>query len=85
MRPLSMKIFLSYRRSDVSLYLVPFLQKALAQVPGAEEVFLDVESLPIGAEFAPALREGIEQADLVLALIGPEWDEHRLFSEADWI
>jgi WD40 repeat protein len=80
-----MKIFLSYRRSDVSLYLVPFLREALSELPAAEEVFLDVDSLTLGAEFAPVLRAEVERADLVLALIGPGWDERRLAFDDDWV
>lgn len=64
-------VYISYRRSDtapVAGRLANFLRE-IAGVP----VFLDVDSLKVGDSFERALRTGIEQASVVLVMIGPQW------------
>ncbi len=60
-----MKVFLSYRRADTSLYLVPDLRAALAGVLGAENVVLDIDNIPLGVDVRSHIRAEVDRADAV--------------------
>ena len=85
------RIFFSYRRTN--LRLVDHLhEKFLAAFkPGA--IFLDRQDIGPGAMFPDLLREAVDQAVVVLAIIEPTWisiqDERtlsrRLELEDDWV
>src|SRR5690349_3104921 len=66
------RVFLSYRREDVP-DATDRLATALAQRLGENQVFLDVDSIEIGAEFATVVGDWIERCDVVLAVIGRSW------------
>ena len=80
-----MRVFISYRRADDGLYLVRSLRDELAKVLGDENVFLDIESLPLGVDVRSHIRTSIDRADAVLVLIGKHWDEQRLFIDDDFV
>lgn len=40
---------------------------------GAENIFLDIESIAAGARFADVIRESIQSSTVVLIMIGPNW------------
>ena len=79
-----MKVFISYRRGDTSLYLVPDLRAALVGVLGEENVFLDID-IPLGVDFRSHIRGEVDRADAVLVLIGPQWGQHRLSALNDFV
>jgi hypothetical protein len=66
------RIFLSYRRDDSSGYAV-HLYEDLAERFGAENVFMDIDSLAPGVDFVDAIQETLERCDTVLVLIGRGW------------
>ncbi len=69
-----MKIFLSYRRKDLLVVgIVNALFDRLSAMYGAGNVFVDVDSVPLGQDFRKVLDNGVGQADVVLAIIGPQW------------
>ena len=76
MSPTNIKVFISYRRGDLHGHgsgLVGRIYDRLSQHYGTENVFLDVDTIPPGIDFAEYLRAAFEQADVLLAVIGPDW------------
>ena len=67
-----MRVFLSYRRSDVGGY-AGRLSDALSQRLGPRNVFQDVTDIEPGRDFARAIDEALDASDAVLAVIGPGW------------
>jgi formylglycine-generating enzyme required for sulfatase activity len=66
------RIFISYRRQD-SKYQARSIYAAFAREVGRENVFMDVDSIPPGANFRKILKDWVDQCEVLLALIGHEW------------
>jgi hypothetical protein len=66
------RIFISYRRSDCQLAASGLNDGLRNRLPGAQ-VFMDLDSIPPGADFEEHIRNEIDQCDVVLVLIGDEW------------
>jgi CHASE2 domain-containing sensor protein len=66
------RVFLSYRRQD-SLVMTARLRDKLADRFGAEHVFMDFDAIPFGADFRTHLQRELEQCDVFLVMIGPDW------------
>lgn len=66
------RIFLSYRRGDAAPY-AGRLYDALTLRFGARNVFMDVDTIGLGADFHEAIEAALAQCDVALALIGPSW------------
>lgn len=69
------KIFISYRRGD-SRGLVKVFYNQLKKYYG-EEIFFDTDTIKKGEPFPDKIREGIENCQLVLPVIGPNWDRQK--------
>ncbi len=67
-----MKIFVSYRRAD-SKYVVDRIRDRLITTFGPDQVFRDVESIPLGMDFSAALESEIQGCTVMLVVIGPQW------------
>lgn len=65
-------IFISYRRDDTSGH-AGHLYRDLTQHLGRDRVFMDIDTLQPGLDFAEALDRAVNSADVLLALIGPRW------------
>jgi hypothetical protein len=65
-------VFLSYRRED-SAAQAGRLYDHLSARFGADRVFIDVDALLPGDDFARRIRETLEEADVLLAIIGRGW------------
>ncbi|MES9818270.1 MAG: toll/interleukin-1 receptor domain-containing protein [Candidatus Thiodiazotropha sp.] len=66
-------IFLSYRRRDSSGYIgrvADHLESAFG-----ETVFLDVDSIKPGSDWKKVLNEAVSRAQIVLAIIGDDWQQ----------
>lgn len=72
------KIFISYRRDD-SGYQVDRLYDLLIQKHGIpkDDVFVDVDNIPFGVDFADHLNVKVAQCDIVFAVIGDSWINSR--------
>jgi formylglycine-generating enzyme required for sulfatase activity len=70
------RIFISYRRQDAK-YQARSIYAAFAREVGRENVFMDVDSIPPGANFRKILKDWVDQCEILLALIGPEWIDAR--------
>ena len=66
------RVFLSYRREDSSGY-VGRLFDALVGTLGRDAVFMDIDTLAPGQDFAAAIDDAINRCDAVLVVIGPGW------------
>jgi hypothetical protein len=84
-------IFISYRRED-SAGWTGRLAERLKQKFGAESIFMDIDTIQPGTDFAEALRAAVGACDVLLAMIGPEWSiaknyegQIRLEDPNDWV
>lgn len=66
------QIFLSYRRSD-SEYIAPMLSEKLQQHFGADSVFFDIGSIPLGVDFREYIEKNVAGCDVLIAIIGDQW------------
>jgi len=85
------RIFISYRREDSAPH-AGRLNDRLCLTFGADRVFMDIDDIPLGQDFAAALRENVRLADVVLVIIGPKWlavagegGRRRLDDERDFV
>jgi hypothetical protein len=67
-----MQIFLSYRRDD-SQGETGRLSDRLTKDLGEGSVFVDVDSIPPGTDFAEYITAAVARCDALLAIIGPRW------------
>jgi TIR domain len=65
-------VFVNYRREDAAPYarLIQFkLAERFPNVP----VFVDLDSIEAGADFAEAIKSGVDSCVVLIALIGAKW------------
>jgi hypothetical protein len=67
-----MKVFISYRRAD-SQVTAGRMAQFLDAVPAVDEVFLDVDDIPLGEDFQRDIGDRMAETTHVLVLIGPQW------------
>src|SRR5262245_59379577 len=84
------RIFISYRRSDGAGTTTAIRQTLLERFEG--QVFHDVTGIGLGASFPDALREQLDRAVIVLAVIGEGWlgaknefHQRRIDFPDDWV
>src|SRR4051794_21316886 len=65
-------IFVSYRREDSRDQVDRHCEHLVEQF-GEEQVFKDVDSMPLGSDFREVLTERVAGCDVLLAVIGPSW------------
>jgi len=82
------KVFVSYRRADASAQAGRICD-ALSGALGPSSVFIDVDSIGPGANFADAIYQAIVHVDLVVVVIGHAWltgeSAQRLYSVDDYV
>jgi hypothetical protein len=66
------KIFINYRRED-SIDAAGRLHDRLAQAFGHKNIFMDVDDIPAGVDFAKYLGDQVAASHVFLAIIGPTW------------
>lgn len=79
-----MRIFVSYRHVD-NEYLVREVAKHLSAEFGKDNVFLDLDSIPLGADFPSRIRAALETVDVVLMMKGDKWESERLHESNDFV
>jgi tetratricopeptide (TPR) repeat protein len=67
------KIFINYRRDADSIPMAGRLQDRLAQTFGPKKIFMDVDHIPVGADFVKYLNSQVAECDAMLVVIGPNW------------
>ena len=65
-------VYISYRRGDTS-HIVGRLYDRLENALGPENVLLDVDTISLGVDFAQVIERAIDNATVVLVVIGPQW------------
>jgi hypothetical protein len=70
--PPPLRIFISYRRDDASGH-AGRLYDALAGRYGDRNVFMDVDAIPLGSDFAGEIDRAVASCDVVIVLIGRAW------------
>lgn len=85
------KVFISYRRDDSAGH-AGRVHDRLAHEFGADLLFMDVDSIPLGSDFIKVLREEVGKCDTLLAVIGRHWldardaeGKRRLDNENDFV
>ncbi len=66
------RIFINYRRQDSEGY-VGRLFDHLTRHFEPNDVFMDVDSIPPGADFVKVLENAVAECDVFIAVIGPQW------------
>jgi hypothetical protein len=69
--PLTLNVFLSYRRDDAAAYALLLFQ-SLSDRYG-HNVFMDIETLAPGMDFVDAINDTLGRCDILLALVGRGW------------
>jgi hypothetical protein len=67
-------VFVNYRAKDNPLGAAG-IHDMLARRFGSDRVFRDSVSMAAGEHYPTKLREGLERADVLVAVIGPRWNE----------
>ncbi len=66
------RIFINYRRADSEGYVGRLYDHLMRHFePG--DVFMDVDSIPPGADFVQVLEDAVANCDVFIAVIGPIW------------
>jgi hypothetical protein len=65
-------IFISYRRQDTG-HLAGRLYDRLADRFGEGQVFIDVDAIELGVDFAEEIFRAVAASKVLLAIIGPAW------------
>lgn len=81
-----MNVFISYRRADGNLQAL-LVHEVLLQRLSHDTVFMDVNDIGWGADFAREIDDHLARADVVLVVIGPRWLELLAARERgdDWV
>ena len=66
------KVFICYRRNDAG-HAAGRVHDRLEQELGRDLLFMDVDAIPLGADFTKILREEVARCGVLLAVIGPDW------------
>ena len=69
---MSGRIFISYRRTETSATAGRIYDRLRLRF-GSDSVFMDVDSVRPGRDFAVAIRDAVGSCDVVLAVIGRDW------------
>jgi hypothetical protein len=84
-------IFLSYRHQDAAPYARLLQSQLRERFPGVR-VFMDLDSIEAGLDFAEVIGEAVDSCAVLMALIGRQWatlaDEQgrrRLDDPDDWV
>ncbi|MBI5928623.1 MAG: toll/interleukin-1 receptor domain-containing protein [Chloroflexi bacterium] len=66
------RIFISYRRAD-SRTITGRIYDRLVYAFGADNVFKDVDDIPLGSDFREVIHDAVAKTDVLMVIIGPQW------------
>ena len=69
------KIVISYRRDD-SAGQAGRIYDSLCQHFGAEQIFIDIDTIEPGINFVKAIEDAVSSCDVLLAIVGRRWLEN---------
>jgi hypothetical protein len=70
------KVFISYRRDDSAGHAGRVMDR-LEREFRRDLLFMDVDAIPFGTNFAKVLHEEVAKCGALLAVIGPNWSDAR--------
>ncbi len=70
------KFFISYRRDDSAGH-AGRVHDRLEREFGRDLLFMDVDAIPLGADFLKTISDEVAKCDVLLAVIGPGWVDAR--------
>ena len=65
-------IFISYRREDTGPYARLLKDHLAERLPGPS-VFIDLDEIEVGLDFAEVIKTALDSSAVMIALIGPRW------------
>jgi hypothetical protein len=68
----TLRIFLSYRRDDAAGH-AGRLYDVLAERFGEESVFMDIDTIHLGADFHETIERAVSSSDVMITVIGRDW------------
>jgi hypothetical protein len=84
-------IAISYRREDTR-WIVGRIFDHLVGYYGHDNIFMDIDGVPLGLDFRDQIRNTLQRSDILLAVIGPQWlaaqkdtGQPRIADETDWV
>src|SRR5271163_2713968 len=66
------RITISYRRDDSGAITGRIFDRLVGYY-GRESVFRDIDNIPLGVDFRQQINSILDQSDIVLAIVGPQW------------
>jgi predicted ATPase len=69
---MSRQVFISYRRADSEGYAGRLFDRLSSRF-GGRNIFMDVDAIEAGVDFAQAIEGAVQACNVLLALIGPQW------------
>jgi hypothetical protein len=66
------KIVISYRRSDSEAITGRIVDRLISEF-GADDVFMDVDNIPLGTDFRAHIQSVLANASVLIAVVGPNW------------
>jgi len=66
------RIFISYRRADSAGYAGRIYDRLAAHF-SEDAIFMDVDAIPAGLDFAEVLENEVKACDVLVALMGRQW------------
>jgi hypothetical protein len=91
--PDKLRIFLNYRREDTRPYARLLYDALRERWPDDDQVFLDLDRISAGLDFAKAISLAVASCDVLIAVIGNKWlsmvdaetGENRLHNDDDYV
>lgn len=90
-RGIIVRVFISYRRDDSRAATV-WIYRALANELGADQIFYDLDTIPIGVNFKTYIENAVSSCGIMLVIIGKTWTnatgedgERRLDDPGDFV
>lgn len=85
------KILINYRRADSKGYAVAIYNSLVSNF-GEDQIFMDIDAIEPGTDFVKVLEKAIQQCDVLIVIIGPQWlgikdasGEKRLDNKSDFV
>ncbi|MCP4963962.1 MAG: toll/interleukin-1 receptor domain-containing protein [bacterium] len=78
------QVFVCYRRSDTG-HIAGRLRDSIASKFGSDRVFFDIDSVSYGQDFRGVVNETMARSDVVVVLIGPDWNTQLLHNANDFV
>src|SRR5437016_4343933 len=66
-------IFVSYRRDDSAGYAGRLFDRLSAYFVGGDQIFMDVDHIEPGEDFARVIEEAVGSCEILIALMGRSW------------